>query len=419
MNLTLIFKKKAIYLLLMLTASFFGFFKLIVYSKLISVEDFGTYSLVLSTYIFLVFLGGMGLSEGLLKKGSMCFATEDIKSIKDYFLRALIFSVVITGSVSFLLIILSRIFLIRDGETLLIFCLTVVLAFATILFNLIDSFIRSQQKFLLFASILAIKNIIAITLGSMWATTFGVRGLIFSELVSVLIVFLLSFAISIKLSDIKLYNSKSAAILISNGYQMMLTLVLRNIALMLDRWIIAAAVGVVALGYYSFSMILLTICMVLVGFLITIKGPEWISNFKIDNDIKKLIRNVNSLIWKSLLALSVFGVIFFFKIEEILNLFYPKYAENTVVNIMFIVYLSLFAIVPIYLYDWIFIATSREGLLIKINIFASISSFFLYSIVWLAGLGILAFSFAFFLSKIILLIGYSINIRKIYVFQSA
>ena len=419
MKLSRIFEKKTIYLLLMLTASFFGFLKLIIYPKLISIEDFGIYSLVLSVYIFLVFLGGLGLSEGLLKKGSICFAIGDIKSIKDYFLRALLFSVFIAASIAILLIIISGIFFINDVETLVILSLTFLLAFATILLNLIDSFIRSQQKYSLFASILALKNIISITLGYMWATSYGVAGIIFSEIVSILFVFASTLLTSIKLSDIKSYNSKSATTLISNGYKVMLTFVLRNVALMLDRWIIVAAVGVAALGYYSFSMILLTICMVLVGFVATIKGPEWISKFKIDNNINKLIINVNTVIWKSLFVLSVFGLIFLFKIEEILNSFYPKYSDSIVISIMFIIYFSLFAIVPIYLYDWIFIATSREGLLIKINIFATASSLSLYSIVWLMSLGIVAFSWAFFLSRIILLIGYLLNIRKMYVLQSA
>ena len=93
-------RTKGLYLAFMTVASFLGFSKFILYSKLISVSEFGIYSLVLSSYIFFVFFGGMGFQEGLLKKGSESYAVGDIKTIKAYFLGALAFSIPITGSVA-------------------------------------------------------------------------------------------------------------------------------------------------------------------------------------------------------------------------------------------------------------------------------------------------------------------------------
>ena len=74
-------KTKGVYLILMTFGTFLGFSKFILYSKLISVSEFGIYSLVISSYIFFVFFGGMGLQEGLLKKGSESYAVGDIKTI--------------------------------------------------------------------------------------------------------------------------------------------------------------------------------------------------------------------------------------------------------------------------------------------------------------------------------------------------
>ena len=409
-------KNRFFYLFFMTSASLLGFSKFIIYAKVISVQEFGLYSLVLSSYIFFVFFGGMGLQEGLLKKGSMFFASRDEDSIKAYFLRSIRFSILIAGSAAVVAIIIVSMIFHDNYEVIEIFGLGIILALATILFNLLDSFIRSQQKFVLFSFILTIKNIISITLGYSLADDYGAKGLIFSEIISILMIFFVTSFFLIRRRDIKLYKQKRIRKLIGSGYQMMLTLVLRNAALMLDRWFIALAVGVTALGYYSFSMILLTISMILVSFLVTIKGPQWISSFKTHNDIKNLIHNVNATILRALALLAFISPLFLLNIEKILILFYPEYAEDTVFYIISIIYLSLFVVIPIYLYDWVFIATSQEGLLIKINIWATLLSALLYAISWFLEASIVVYAVVFLITRALLFIGYFYRIRIMYVF---
>ena len=196
---------------------------------------------------------------------------------------------------------------------------------------------------------------------------------------------------------------------------MMLTSALRNFSLMLDRWFIALVGGATAVGYYSISMILLTVCMNLVGFMVTIKGPEWISNFESNKNVHTLIRNVNTIIRRALLVVLFVGPFLLLNIERALLIFNPAYANDVVFNIIIIVYLSLFTIVPIYLYDWVFVATSQEGLLIKINIWSTGISIFLYTLVWILEGGVEAFAAMFFMGKIITLVGYVWRIRTMYV----
>jgi len=185
---------------------------------------------------------------------------------------------------------------------------------------------------------------------------------------------------------------------------------------MMDRWFIAMAVGVTALGYYSFSMILLTIAMVLISFLVTIKGPVWISSFQDNNDTHELINNVNRLVYRIVLLLLLISPVFLLNISKPLQLYYLEYANDTVFDIILIIYLSLFAVIPIYLYDWVFIATHQEGLLFKINIWSAMISVSLYVLGWLAEANVVIYAVIFLITRVFLLMAYVYRIRMMHVF---
>ena len=295
---------------------------------------------------------------------------------------------------------------------------TALMVLATILFNLLDAFLRAQQKFLLFSAALTLKNSIAICLGYLSATKYGVKGLIIAEIFGLLVPFFVLLIFFIRMKDIKLYKKNNIWTLISNGYKLMLTLVLRNIAQFIDRWFIAAALGVIALGYYSFSMIILTISMVLIGFLVTVKGPKWIADFHNNKDIRHLIQDVNKTILKALACLILVAPLLFINIENILVSFNPNYSKTIVIDIIGVVYLAIFVVVPIYLYDWVFVASSQEGTLVKTNLMATVVSIILYICLWFTSGDILDFAFAFLLIKILILFIYLKRIRAIYVIQS-
>lgn len=410
--------EKSLYLTLMTIASFLGFSKFFVYSKLISVAEFGIYSLVISSYIFLVFLGAMGLPEGLLKKGSESYAVGDIKAIKAYFLAALAVSIPISGSAAIVLTIGIKYFSPINYEIIDIFSIAVVMALATILFNLIDAFLRAQQRFLLFSVALTLKNSVAISLGYLWATEYGVKGLLVAEITGLLVTFFALLFILLSFQDVKLYKEASSSGLISNGYKLMLTLVLRNIAQFIDRWFVAGTLGVIALGYYSFTMILITIAMVLVGFLVSLQGPKWIAELQIHNSVRYLIRDVNKSVLKFAACLILVAPFFFLNIENILVEFYPGYAEPVVTKLFCILYLATLATFPIYMYDWVFVATSEEGALIRANLVVTALSVILYASLWFINSDVIDFALLFLAIKILMLLIYLKRIRNIYVSKS-
>ena len=408
-------RAKWMYMLFMSTASLMAFSKFLIFSKILSIQDFGIYSLVLSLYIFYVFIGGMGLQEGLLKKGSMSFAIDDHNSSKVFLASSIIASIIISGIVAALLILVAFINVEILGTNIQIFFLGFLLALATVLFGLLDSFLRSQQKFVLYSGILMLKNLSAIILGIFLAADYGVQGLIFAEFMSVLCIFIITLIYVFKIRNFALAQAKVAIKLIRHGYKVMLIMVVRNIALMADRWFIALAVGVTALGYYSFAMILFTISLVSVGFLVTMKGPIWIASFKSNNNIKNLIDNINQWVWLIWLILTLFSPVIWFFTDDVLSLFYPQYANETVYSLTYIIYLSLIAVIPIYLYDWAFIATSKEGILFNLNIFGSIMAILFYSVAWLMNASILVFALLFFAARAIMLSIYLYQLRVMYV----
>lgn len=410
--------EKGLYLAFMTIASCLGFSKLLVYSKLISVSEFGIYSLVISSYIFFVFFGGMGLPEGLLKKGSESYAVGNIKAIKAYFLASLVFSIPISGSVAIVLTIAIKFFFPINYEIIDILSVAIVMALATILFNLLDAFLRAQQRFLLFAIALTLKNTLAISLGYVWAIEYGVKGLLVAEIIGLLVTFLVMLFFLLSVQDLKLYKEASSCGLISNGYKLILTLVLRNIAQFIDRWFIAGTLGVIALGYYSFSMVLITTAMVLVGFLVAVQGPKWIADFQIHKSVHYLIMDVNKNILKFAACLILVAPFYLLNIENVLVSFNPEYSEAVVIKLMGIFYLTIFVIVPIYLYDWVFVATSEEGYLVKTNLLAVAVSVFLYAGLWYTNSDIINFALAFLFTRVLTLLLYLKRMRSMYVFQS-
>lgn len=411
-------KAKGLYLVFMTLASFLSFSKFILYSKLLTVSEFGIYSLVMASYIFFVFFGGMGLQEGLLKKGSESYAVGDTNTIKAYFLGALAFSIPITGSAAIVLLTFIIYFFPINYEIVDILGVTTFMVLSTILFNLLDAFLRAQQKFFLFAVALTLKNSIAITLGYLWATEYAVKGIIIGEIIGLLVPFFILLFVLIKRRDIKLYKEINVGLLINNGYKLMLTLVLRNIAQFIDRWFIAFALGAIALGYYSFSMIILTISMVLIGFLVTVKGPEWIADFHNHKDNRNLIKEVNKTILTVLAVLILIAPILFLNIEKILVSFNPDYAKTIVMELIGVLYLAILVVVPIYLYDWVFVAFSEESTLVTTNLWATVGSVILYICLLYTNSDLLDFAIAFLIIKIIILFSYFKKLRSIYVFQS-
>jgi hypothetical protein len=163
-------------------------------------------------------------------------------------------------------------------------------------------------------------------------------------------------------------------------------------------------------------MILLTISMVLIGFLATVKGPEWIAGFHNHKDIRILIQDVNKMVLKVLACLILVAPFLFLNIENMLITFNPNYAETIVIELIGIVYLAVLAVVPIYLYDWVFVAISKEGYLVKTNLLATVVSVILYLFLWFTKSDIVDFALAFLIIKILILFIYLKQIKSFYVF---
>ena len=404
--------KRVIYLFLMSTSAILGLLKFFIFSKLVSVENFGLYSLVMSLYIFVVFIGGMGLQEGLIKKGAECYAINDVDTIKKYFINATVGSIVNVLTLGFFFAIGVRYFT-EDSFVLQMVLIGGGLALSAILFNTLGAYLRSNHKFNLFAFLLFLKGVSVLLLGYFLSFNYGAQGLVLAEFLSLFLVFIASAMIVIKPADFHLVKGLNVALeLVLNGYQMMISIVLRNIALMIDKWFAALTVGALAFGFYSFSMILLSMTMISIGFIVTLKGPIWIASFQSEKNPKLLFREISNTIIKIITGLLLVFPLVFMYLPEALQLAYPKYANEEVFWLFIVVYISVLFIVPIYLYDWIFIATSNEGATLLANVLTLIFSFFIFLLCWMVNASVLFFAIAFLLSRLFLLLNYFYHLYK-------
>jgi len=393
-------------------AAMLGLSKYFLFSKLVSVEDFGLYSLVMSLYIFLVFIGGMGLQEGLLKKGSEKYAVDDLDSIKQYFTVAVVyatFSMMVIGIVSFLFGMLWF-----ENQTILnLVIVGILLSLSAVYFNVLDAFLRSKQKFTLYSSLLFAKGVLVLLAGFFLADGYGAIGLVSAEFTSLMVVFLITILVQFKPRElITSVDHEVAKVLISNGSKMMFSIVIRNLSLMMDKWFVALSVGVLALGYYSFAMILLSVAMISLGFVVTLKGPVWISMYQNIKLPVRLFEEITKVVKLLVMIMILFFPLVYFALPGLLEFAYPKYANNDVFWLFVIVYVSIIFIIPIYLYDWLFIATSNEKSLVFANIASLAFSGTVLSICWLLNLSVVHFALAFLSSRAFLLASYIFHMNK-------
>ena len=406
---------KSLYFALMSLAAIAGLLKFFVFSKLLSVEDFGAYSLVMSVAIIGVFVFGFGGSEGLLKLGSRVYTHENKETLTAYYLSTSI-GVLALGGLFFLLMFSMIIVLEVDNSNLYVFGALIIIAWVQ--FNLVDAYIRSMQQFTVYSSALFLKSLLVLATGGMYGYTKGADGLLISEAIGAFVPVLL-FILYLLSQKLPAINMSHLGVIIKSGYKMMGAVLVRNIALMVDKLFVGASLGALALGYYSFSMILVSIAMIAVGFIVSYCGPIWLSRFKEVESTKSLFWSIVKVLIP-IQALCILGgggcnLI----LPDFLAAVYPAYENDTVIAIVGIVTVGIFFILPIYLFDWFFIATSNEGCAFISSMIALLVASILYSVVFFYLPSLINYAVVFLIVRVIwlalyLYFIYIIGFRDVY-----
>ena len=154
--------------------------KLTIYAKILSVQDFGIYSWVLSGYMFVMYAGSFGLNDALVKQGSIAFGKGEPEGTQELYGLAVLYStfgVFIIASTTLVFAFLYA----EDASVKQAFILMGILAFGTLEFNLVNSYLRVNHKFVTLSFMLFIKSGLVVLLAWYFAPRFGVNGVVILE----------------------------------------------------------------------------------------------------------------------------------------------------------------------------------------------------------------------------------------------
>ncbi len=374
-------KKYVLYMFLVGCSALLSFSKFVLFANILGPSSFGTYSLVLTSYIFILYIGSLGLNEAVLKLGGVSFSKNNGAEFMRMRDLALFF-----GSLS--LIIVSLIgyivsMLLLEDQLIAVFLFSGLMAIVAFQFNILDSYFRSQQKIIVFSAMLFFKSCLLLVMGVFGAELYGVNGVLLSELASFLIVFVLFLYYSGWGGIPRLAGAwRDFKTLVSNGFLMLSSMFLRMLAVLMDRWAISMTLGVSSVGKYSFLMIFFQLGIILLALLTNVLGPRWLANYGKTGDADTLITSINSRCRMILLVATVLAVPLYLIFPYVMELNFPEYYDEDFIYSATCIYLGVTILCCTYLYDWLFIAVSREKLLTRISVVVLLSSFLGILVVW-------------------------------------
>lgn len=391
-----------IYTILMIASVLLGILKLGLFAKILVPKEFGEYSFVLSIYIFVMYLGSAGLNEALINIGGLAQGSGNFKKIERLRDIAICYGGLGIMFVGSLFAISVHIF-IHDQSTIDVLSETSILALAAFEYNIINSYLRVKQRFVLFSLMLFLKASITLAVGYWLASIYGAKALVLVESFAFFILFLI-FGMLVKPNFKFLVRSFANVNLlkkcIRNGLPVLSSMFIRNISMLGDRLLIAATVGWVALAKYNFAMTLYLIGFTLLGFLSNIWGPRWLSEFGKHKNPALLFNNIKKLAQMITILMVMSAVPLFLILPAVIERFYPAYAGSDFLWTVLFIYMGITILMPTVLFDWVFIALSQEKNLLNMSIVTTLFSIVLMFFVWFFYSNIIAYSLAFLLVRL-------------------
>jgi len=390
--------------------------KLSIFSSILGPEEYGLYSLVLSTYIFIVYLGGLGLNEAIIKLGSIAYGEKNFTYILKLRDIAIFYSFIFSIFFGFIFFIIINILKIDDNIYNALF-LSIFLSITALEFNLLDAYLRVQQRFVKYSIMLFSKSFIVVTVGYYFAIRYNSLGVLMIEIISFFTIFIVAlfFNKSEMFCFKNIENSLTIVInAIKNGIEVLISNIVRNLTVNVDKWAITSSLGLVPLGKYSFAMIIYMMAIFFLGLITTILGPKWLSQFASINKSKILLDKINKIIILiSFIGILIFTV-FIFYLQSFLSIFYPDYSDVQIYNIILIILIGIIFQIPVFLYDWFFIALSNEKFILKMTLIMFLLTCVMILFCWHFKLSIVYFALVFTIVRVYMLTHYIIYI-KIYI----
>ncbi|MEZ8103069.1 oligosaccharide flippase family protein [Vibrio bivalvicida] len=349
-----------IYLFLSIGGASLSFFKLGYLASLLDPIEFGQYSLVIISYIYIGYVGSMGSNEYMLKVGSAAQNNSQRITIRNISLSYSILGVIILSSI---LIIFS--YIIDDVDLTNLITSMIILACCAQPYNIFESFYRSSQKIISFSLMLFCKSVLVLFFLYIFVESYGFYGAIISEACALLVISIVCFVVSYSefkgsrvFDDIK----NKIKVVISEGFPFCMATMLRNLSVSFERYIVSILFGMSSLGLYSFLMILYQGSVLGCGILMNALGPKLINLSHQKGSNRQFIKMVTMLFVIVILVSIVIYPVFYIITPIIIKSYFLPYYESNIISMLTDIYLLCVVSFLLFISDWILLSLSKEKL---------------------------------------------------------
>jgi O-antigen/teichoic acid export membrane protein len=369
--------------------------KFIVFAKLLSVNDFGLYSIFISLGTFAVFLFSFGSDIIFFNTGNKHLARNNDRKISTLYSKLLTFHIVWGCVYSAIVYLLIHLFfpLVNMQEQ---FSLIGLFSLNLILFNIGTTYFRIYENFVAFGAYIFLKGFVSLLVALILIDLYGVKGVISAEIISLIVInYFLVKRTGFSFLPVKNINRYTRAYL-KSGAPFAFGYLMQNLSLNIDRWIISVYLGMRSVGLYSFSLIYLQAAASLMNIysqVINAKFLKTIHKEKSYTTVMKEIRIINTYISIGFL---LFYLVNYFMMDMVILKIFDQYiaARELILIVLFGVYFYL-----INIYEIILIASNKGTKISKINLQVLTFLILMYVIAWYMEYGLLFFGFIFVLSR--------------------
>lgn len=384
--------RKLIYFSFFAAAGILSFYKVGLLASMLGKHDFGSYSLVLSSYVYVIYISSFGANEYVLKMGSF---SNDCIERRGYRNKALLHGLlsVLLGCVLLTLIASS---LFSEFYYSVVLC-CVFLALSGVVYNVFESFFRSEGSLLSFSGMMLSKGMVIIFL--LLATDFV------EDFVDAVVVELLAFLSVVVFVLFYLYwrgdsfgvrfSLLSYKLMIRDGYALSLSTMLKNSIGLIDKLFISLFLGVTLLGYYAYSMIVYQAALLGAGVVMSLLGPKILVAVKDGLVLSVLSKRL--LI--SFLIIFIASFLFFWPLEYVYRLvvahYFEGYDDEITYSLFPFVYAASVVMFVSSLAEWFFVAASKERFLACLSFVSLVFSVVGFAVVGYMSLPVLGFVVVF------------------------
>jgi len=348
------------YLFFSIGGACLSFFKLGYLASLLEPIEFGKYSLVIISYIYIGYIGSMGSNEYMLKVGSAAQNDSQRISVRNISLSYSILGVIILSS-----ILLMSSYIIGDVDLTNLIISMVILACCAQPYNIFESFYRSSQKIISFSSMLFFKSLLVLFFLYIFVEDYGFYGAIISEASSLLAISIVCFIINrAELKSSRVFEGIKCKIkvVITEGFPFCMATMLRNLSVSFERYIVSILFGMSSLGLYSFLMILYQGSVLGSGILMNALGPRLI-NISHQEEGKRHFMNMVIMLFVSVIIASiVIYPLFYFIAPIIIESYFWSYYSSSTLSMLTDVYVLCVVSFLLFISDWVLLSLSKEKL---------------------------------------------------------